>query len=520
MRTLNRDNAGAGGKRLVRGASRVGGKLFGLGNIEATRSELNSEQEKLISAQYGNGDDSNIRAFWAKKEVDENGKETGRWVGIDGKATRFTQVDVDKARQIVGRDPSRVQAYAKYEMGKVANDEQLGEFKKRFIDMANDPKFNWTPGDANGVWAGVKFAHQGTRLEQKHTSIDTNSQRGHLTWGSSLPEEIPDRFGNMHAVQFGDVNHESYSEELADRMRSYDRVSLRPSAAKAALEGYRYNKQLITSGSLSGDALTKAQSIVDNYTLAAQDVRTSLRQGVSFQNDDADNAPVKLAGGSTGGSPRADVVWKEFADEVLGSTPPTGGSSNNRPSSGGPSPVGPTRPSPPSGGSGTPAPSRPSGPSPSGSGSASGPRQASRQQSSPDSWGQVIPHAPTSTPTVPPVTPSSDPGSRRATREQGPSTPPTFGGSASVGQTSGPQGAVSPTGSRRAVRPQGAPTSTDPSPTPLPPTTIITPTNPSSIDLPPHNNPINPPQQTPGTGPADLPDWMRNGGDNNPPSTT
>lgn len=308
------------------------------GNLEAERSEWNEQQDKLAASQYSQGGDNSIRALWAKQysgqpeyerdnegnmvEVARGNRQVGGWYSpykdANGEFKEWSPSDVAKARSIVRGDPSKLQAYAKYELGKAADADQVGAFQDRFLDMAND--YGWNEELANGVWAGVKFAHQQTRKELKYTAI------GH---------------GENGKLAFKPVDHFGFSRELTDAMRRGDFASFRDTTAKAALGGYRELSAKVANGTASEND----RQAIKNYQDLADHLQASLFQGAKFDRNrlkdaEAANAAAAAAGGDNpevvapgyglGASQRAEASWKQFVEEANRSnvtptaTPPGG----------------------------------------------------------------------------------------------------------------------------------------------------------------------------------------------------
>jgi hypothetical protein len=309
-----------------RRAATTAAKLLNYGNLQGERAMMNEEQEKIISSQYSMGDDSNVRALWAIKQnqdqtyVDKNGMEQTKKKGhyysyfadTTGKFKEWAQPDVDKANALVGKDPSRLQSYAKYEIGKAAEDGVLDDFLGR-ADGNGDlvggrlstkmQEYGYSPGQAEGVWAGDKFAHQGTRRELKHATYKRDAN------------------GNL---AIGSINHSALSTELADAVRSYDFANFRPSTARAAKAGFvqaqtRINNKQGTQADIE---------IVKNYTDLANNLAASFATGRSMPPGMGEEGAEGFIGRGTGGSARADIAWKDFINTV---NPSSGGRQNNTP---------------------------------------------------------------------------------------------------------------------------------------------------------------------------------------------
>jgi hypothetical protein len=307
--------------RFRRGFGTAVARGVGIGNLELQRSRMNEEQDKLIASQYSTGGDNTVRAFWAKQysgpteyytkthadgtQTQEVARQAGRYYtyrNADGSYKEWSAADVSAANSIVGKDPSRTQAYAKYEISKAANDGQLEEFMPRFLEKADEAK--WSTDEANGVWAGVKFAHQQSRKELKYIGINK---------------------GADGKFQYGVTDHVGLSNELVDTMRKGDFASFRSSTAKKALEGYRESKTRVDAGTASIDD----QNIVTNYQALADHLNTSLfgmGAGSEAARQAAAQAAQAAAGDETaeptgyglGASARAEAAWKDFVREVRG----------------------------------------------------------------------------------------------------------------------------------------------------------------------------------------------------------
>jgi len=330
------------------------------GDLEGRAAEDIAEQEKFIAAQYSTGPDNSIRAFWAQETVDPTTGEK-KWLSpyktYDATTGTYKQKewaasDVAKARQRARQDPAIIQAMGKYEFQKAADDGQIDAFKTRFADMAN--RLGWSDETAGGAWTGIVFSHQGSRKEQKFTSIKRNNDTGKLEFTDKRPSAI-----TGEQLQYGDVRHSDFSKEMADAVRKYDYAGFRPSTAKASLEGYKENRalleQLARSGDTSSDKYRGTKAIVDNYEAIADNLSPMFAGGGSLPPGADDDGGGRIPGQPSygiGGSAQADAAWKEFVRYVRpGPSAP--------PPSRGPSPGGPAVSGP--GGSGSFTPSGPGG---------------------------------------------------------------------------------------------------------------------------------------------------------------
>jgi hypothetical protein len=308
--------------RFRRGFGTAMARGVGVGNLELQRSRMNEEQDKLIGSQYATGGDNTVRAYWAKQyngpteyytkthadgsQTQEIARQAGRYYtykNADGSYKEWSAADVSSANAIVGKDPSRMQAYAKYEISKAAHDGQLDEFMPRFLEKADEAK--WSTNEVNGVWAGVKFAHQQTRKELKYTGIEK---------------------GADGKFAYSVTDHAGLSNELVDTMRKGDFASFRSSTAKAALDGYQTSRARIAAGQGS----VEDEEIVKNYTALADHLSTSLF-GLGASSEAARQAAAQAAAAATpdgedieptgyglGASARAEAAWKGFVNGVRG----------------------------------------------------------------------------------------------------------------------------------------------------------------------------------------------------------
>jgi hypothetical protein len=319
------------------GATRLA-RIAGTGNLQAERAKYNEEQDKIIGSQYSSGNDDTIRSLWAKQGSNGRwystyGQPNARYGSWDEANTAFaggdseaftgydekSAADVSKARQLVGGDTSRFQAYSKYEMGKAANDGQLDAFKSRFLELNND--MGYTPGEANGIWAGVKFAHQNSRKEQKYTSI--GGDKGHLEWG--------------------EINHTGLSNELVDTMRKGDYSGFRQSTGVAARSGYSEASGRLASYDYDTDSnlkdgkpihdRQKDETTYQNYRALGAHLQSSfIGQGMSpamraqIEAQGGDEAAGTIPGYGLGASANAEAEWKAFVSEttqpITPATPP------------------------------------------------------------------------------------------------------------------------------------------------------------------------------------------------------
>jgi hypothetical protein len=334
------------GSRLKRGVYGAMARGVGYGNVEADRSAMNEDQEKIIGAQYSTGGDNSVRAYWAKKYTgpteylrddkdairkDENGNDMiARQAGgyytyqnADGSYKQWSDADVAKANRIVGKDPSRVQSYAKYEMNKAADDGQLVEFKKRFLEKCEDN--GYTSSQMNKIWGGDKFAMQQTRKELKHTNII----------------DIKDAQGNRTGkFDYSDVNDNTFSNELVDSVRRGDVASFRSSTAKAALKGYTKIDSIPEA-----DRTEAQKAAFSNYQQLGRHMQDNVfsapqsRAAAAGANQEHEDGGNDAGGYGFGGSVRAEAAWKEFAKQTTSG----GTGASPQPPTPGPAP----RPAPP-----------------------------------------------------------------------------------------------------------------------------------------------------------------------------
>lgn len=316
-------------KRFAMGAAAIAGS----GNLQAERAKYNKEQDDIAAAQYSYGNDASVRALWAKKG--SNGKYYSTYRGPEYNHGTFEEadaagdykgykevspIDVAKAESLVGGDMSRFQAYAKYEMGKAAQDGQLEAFESRFIEMNNGAKYS--TGEANGIWGGVKFSHQNARKERKYKSI----------------------IGTKGKLKFGRTDHAGLSNELVDTMRKGDFSGFRSSTGIEALRGFdEAQSRLSTPDFYSSDdnfeidnnsgerkAIHNAQTDTvsrNNYAALGQHLASSflpngqvspelLRQ---FQIEDGTD-PTQ-SGFGLGASQRGEEAWKKFVKATTNTSP-------------------------------------------------------------------------------------------------------------------------------------------------------------------------------------------------------
>jgi len=325
--------AGASKKGGLRGGlAGVAARGINYGNLQAERASMNEEQEKLIAYQYSQGDDSNVRAIWAKKfsgEDDGSGRQAGHWYSPykeqDGTYKEWSAPDVAKARAIVNKDPSRLQSYAKYEYSKAADDGQLDAFKERLLEIGDESHYSETA--MQGLWGGVKFAHQNVRKEQKYINPVKNKETGKFEWG--------------------ETDHAGLSRELADAVTKGQFSGYRSSTAIASKEGFEQATGRIDGGFDydNPDVNTKKfsrsadEAAINNYTELAQhletsylapgmsgDQRAALEAQAAAQGGDA-AGPGTVGGGGLYGSAHAETAWKDFISTVRsrGAPPPPPG---------------------------------------------------------------------------------------------------------------------------------------------------------------------------------------------------
>ena len=347
----------SGNGKFKRRFYRQAAKIASYGNLEGRIAASNEAAAKRIQSQVGNGPDDSARAFWA--EYDQaSGKWLSPYADAAGNRKEWSPADVDMARKNA-RDGnlSVVQAMATYEFDKAADDGKLADFKGAFLRRANE--MGWTAEQANGVWAGVKFANKNSRLEQKYTAVDTDPNTGQLRFNSQRRHSV-----TGEELNYGDVNHVDYSTELADKTRQYDFSNFRPSTAKAAKEGYteaadyledyndansrtgdRQRAQAIQGRIQAGNAtaedrteLARIQKKVADSTVTKKNyerLATSLEDNVysrgrGFGGEDENGMP--MASGGTGGSAESNAAWQDFMNTVQTRNP---NSRRNTPSGGG-----------------------------------------------------------------------------------------------------------------------------------------------------------------------------------------
>ena len=366
--------------RFRRGVAGVMARAYNMGDLEGRFAEDIAEQEKYIAGQYATGPDASIRAFWAEQD-----KATGRWYSPyetynESKGVwerkEWAGSDVAKARERARRDPAIVQAMAKYEFSKAADDGQIDAFKESFARRATD--MGWSKEQAGMVWTGVVFSHQGTRKEQKFTSISQNDQGEFYFDDKRASTERPGQL-----LEHGDVDHTRFSLEMSDAIRKYDYASFRPSTGRAALEGYQENaakvERLQREVAAETDAgrraelqgqLRGAQDVVSNYESIAENLRPMFASGgtvpAGFGGEEGAEAAGRpgMPSYGLGGSSRAEEAWRAFVGAIpaRGGTGGTGGGGGG----GGGGPGGPPTPPGPTFPGGTPGGGRTFGPPPGG----------------------------------------------------------------------------------------------------------------------------------------------------------
>ena len=317
---LSARTMGGNSRRFRRGVAGGLARVVGIGNLEAQRAQMNKEQNELTAAQYSTGGDNTIRAFWAKQHAGPNQAvydSTGQQVqtlqkgafyspykGDDGKYKEWSAADVAKSKSLVGKDTSKIQGYAIYELSKNRNQQEVGAFKSRFAEVANES--GWTPSVANGVWSGIKFNHQQTRREEKHSTI--SGEKGSLHFNTGGP---------TGSLRYGDINQAGLSEELVDSVRNFDFANFRPGTAEAAIEGW----QRANGGDLAGSA--DGNKARDNYKTLAQALQIRIQRGGRMLDSPEGGAEGSYdLGSSTGASARAEEKWREFVGLVQPPPPP------------------------------------------------------------------------------------------------------------------------------------------------------------------------------------------------------
>jgi len=301
-REASRNKAGDPSRR-GRWAGRLADAL-NYGNNQADRAYYNRIEREQTRAQVETGNDDNRRAAFAERymgtaaEGPPAGRKVGSYYGMqapDGTYTHFSETDVNKAHSLINDDPSIFQSVAEYEAGKVGNKEQHAEYKRRFINLANSG--NFSPNDVQGTWAGLKFANQAARKEDKFLSIKQNSSG---------------------KFEFGDYNHANMSNELVDSMGRGDFSRFRDTTAEVALQGWREANERVAAGTASEADLTT----IENYEALAKHMQENYFSygpaGADRLNREitAGDKDTPLTGSGTGASVRADNAWREFAQQA------------------------------------------------------------------------------------------------------------------------------------------------------------------------------------------------------------
>lgn len=329
-----------GGKsdsRIVRGLSRAASPFVNYGNLEAERASMNDEIEKIVAAQYSNGGDDSVRALWAQQykgtaaEGPANGRKVGHWYSpyknADGTPLKeWSVVDVKKARSLVGKDPSKLQAYAKYEFGKAVDDGRQEQFEERLGQLMGKDEFNYSGDVANGVWGGVKFTHQGSRKERKHTTMERQADGSYALSG---------------------VNQQELSTELAEAVSKGQFAGFRASTGIAAEKGFIEAHDRLNGSGADYNLTDKKgkpvysraedQKVIDNYQKVAANLEPSFTAfGVSGAAQQAQQAAqaanaaaasdhdadvANIGGYGLGGTATGDAAWRSFVNTVNSRTP-------------------------------------------------------------------------------------------------------------------------------------------------------------------------------------------------------
>jgi len=342
-----------GGRRGLRGAAiALGGRAAGFGNYQVRRSLRNKEGSELVQNQTNYGDDSTVRAAFARQlsYTDKNGaRKTGYFgTGVldDGQgnaigqtSSQFSSFEVSKARQLNMRDPSLYQAALTYEVGKAGDDTELAQvMAAHHAAVQSNPQLQ---GFGGGIWKGAAFQHQQTRKELKHTSY--NESTGEYTRDApKFTREVAETvnswsLGNMRTSTIkalrddhraADAVLDLRKAEMGDAVDPTRLAKARELEASGALDGFKSNvtnaQGQIIGTQLDNTSVAKAEQVRSDVakTAAELDSRNRLGGGYGLAGEEGHETPI--SGGQTGAAGRVATEINGLIGDVraAGGLPP------------------------------------------------------------------------------------------------------------------------------------------------------------------------------------------------------
>jgi hypothetical protein len=315
------------GGRIRRGLGKGLMASAGHGNYEELRSRRNKEAADMLQMHVATGGDDTVRALFAKQGSD------GVWRGANGR--EYTDSMVGKARSMYGKDPSMYQAALTYELGKSANDTEMNATLERHQELMSDRSLG-IGAARGGIWAGSKYAMQGTRRELKHTS-EADGSRGYSRDSVGFTQEVAEVIGSyplsnmrVSTIEALKDDHATATEYLRHNavLNDTNATSQQKAAARTRLD------EIASTSSTSGTTKAKiasaedAQKVINFTTSTAKSLDQRRRAGGSFALAGEEGSEVP--GVQSGAPGLVENSLSEFVDQVLpgrasGGNPPAGG---------------------------------------------------------------------------------------------------------------------------------------------------------------------------------------------------
>ncbi len=245
--------------------------VAGFGNYQQKRSIRNKEAADYIQSQTATGNDSSVRAMFARKldymrdtgQKDANGnaimeRESG-YFGTDtrvanglatGKsAPDFSEFEVNKARGLMSHDASFYQAGLTYEVGKAGDDDVLDTI--RSVNASNIQSSPWLRQESAGIVKGTGFSHQQARREMKHEDLDVGT--GTYTRSSRAS-----------------------SREIAENVSNWGLSNMRTSTLKAEQDDYKAARAIVWSSDPNATQEQRLQAASDMAEIRTHKVQPKI----------------------------------------------------------------------------------------------------------------------------------------------------------------------------------------------------------------------------------------------------
>ncbi len=292
---IDQQKSDSDGKRRSFGRRALGGtvaRVAGGGNYQVRRSLRNKEAQELVQNQVSSGDDSFVRALFARQVGD-------KWVGTNGK--EYSQYEVDKARSLFGKDESFYQAALTYEVGKAGDDTELGNVMAANAANMRDDKLG-VGYAAGAIWTGTAFNHAQSRRELKHTAYKDGAY---------------------------ELNHGKFTREIAETVNNWSLGNMRTSTIKALQESHDWAQRVRTAQ--DGDAIfagkdaqgiaamrAEADQVITDTTLTATSLNQRRQNTGSFAMAGEEGSQQPVSGSQSGAAGRVDQELNNFINQVLG----------------------------------------------------------------------------------------------------------------------------------------------------------------------------------------------------------